>query len=328
MSAQIVITRDWDEVRQAMGVVHDTFCEAGFLDPRPSGLRMIPAYLNPGTTLLLGLVDGEPAAATALIPDGPFGLPSDRAFVEEIDTLRGEGPLFEVGSLGILPWARRHSRELVSMAFAASYRVLVEGGLATRMICSVEPSAVRYYGSSFDIRPVCDQERPLYGAPARLISATAEEVIHAARTRGGAHRRMVTALIDDPHPDWLVDRRESAEWPAGELGRLLEEAGAIDRLIAQLEVAGPALQSVLSGEASRPPFTRRPIQVSRRATRRRRRATRTGPPPLRVALDPSVRPQTRPRGSGGPPVVPPGAPASGDGDTGETATPKGYASAG
>ena len=302
MSAEIVITRDWGEVRKAMAVVHDTFCEAGFLDPRPSGLRMIPNYLNPGTTLILGMMDGEPAAATAVIPDGPFGLPSDRAFVEEIDGVRGGGPLFEVGSLGILPWARRHSRDLITMAFAATLRLLRESGQSSRILCSVEPTAVRYYDSSFGVVPLCDQERPLYGAAAALISARVSEMEEALRTRGGAHRSKVLALADDPDPDWLIDRRPSTEWPAVELGRLLLEAGAIDRLKAQLELAAPALQAVASGEADRSLAVRRRVPAAPASSRRQRRFGRNGAPrPLRVV------------GSSGPPAVavPPGTHAIG-----------------
>lgn len=266
MSAEIIITRDWDEVRQAMAVVHDTFCEAGYLDPRPSGLRMIPAYLNPGTTLLLGVVDGRPAAATALIPDGPFGLPSDRAFVEEIDGVRGGPPLFEVGSLGVLPWARRHTRDLITTAFAATLRVLRETGRDTRLICSVEPRAVRFYSGNFDVQPMCDQERPLYGAPAALVGGTVRGIENALRSPGPAQRRVVRALADDPDPAWLIDRRSAAAWPAEELGKLLVEAGAAQRLAAQLELAGPALQAALGAESGR--FTRRRDSVSRRARRR------------------------------------------------------------
>ena len=77
-----------EDIDEALMVVHDGFVEAGYLDPTPSGRRMHPAYLNPGTVFFVARVDGETVGTCALIADGPFGLPSDRAFAEENDLLR------------------------------------------------------------------------------------------------------------------------------------------------------------------------------------------------------------------------------------------------
>lgn len=277
MSTQIVVTRDWSEVRKVMAVAHETYCEAGYMQPRGSGMRMIAPYLNPGTVFVLGSIDGVPAAATSVVRDGPFGLPSDRAFVEEIDQLRTGGPLFEIGSLGILPWARRHSRDLITMAFGAILRLMREAGPDTRVLCSVDPPAVRYYVATFGFSSLCDQERPLYGAPAHLVGVGLEETETALRAPGGAHRGRILALADDPEPDpWLVDRRRGARWPPAELAALLQEAGVMDRLIAQVEAAAPAIEAVLSaGEETEdlPAGVVPPRRRSDGRTRRRRRAT-------------------------------------------------------
>ena len=64
---------------------------------------MHPSYLNPGTVFLVARIDGETVGTCAMIADGPFGPPSDRAFAEEndADARRGDGRLHECGSLAV-----------------------------------------------------------------------------------------------------------------------------------------------------------------------------------------------------------------------------------
>ena len=90
---EIVLSDRVEDVGEVLSVVHDGFVEAGFTPPQPSGKRLHPSYLNPGTVFALARIDGEPVGAAVVVVDGPFGLPSDRAFAEENDALRASAPI-------------------------------------------------------------------------------------------------------------------------------------------------------------------------------------------------------------------------------------------
>ena len=118
-----------EDVDEALAVVHDGFVEAGYTLPRsPRAGGCTPSYLNPGTIFAVARIDGEPVGAAVLVADGPFGLPSDRAFAEENDALRalGSGPMLECGSFVVAaPW-RRHTRRVFVRVIAALIRVALD----------------------------------------------------------------------------------------------------------------------------------------------------------------------------------------------------------
>jgi hypothetical protein len=240
---RVVATDRWEDVDEALAVVHDGFVEAGYLEPQPSGRRMIAPYLNPGTVFFLATVDGEPVGALALIPDGPFGLPSDRSFREELDLIRRSGtPIFEAGSLVVRgPW-RRHTRAIVAALVGASMRVFRETPGAVAVI-SVEPRQESFYRSMLAAERVAEP-RPLFGAPALLLASTYEgmvDVMLSPRTTG---QRLLRDLVLGRDASWIVDRRDGAAWPDEEVAALLAEQGCLARLLAQvrlLETTHPGL---------------------------------------------------------------------------------------
>ena len=76
-----------EDVDEALEVVHDGFVEAGYHAPPlgPADARLLP---EPGHLFLVARIDGRRPGRCAVVVDGPFGLPSDRAFAEENDALR------------------------------------------------------------------------------------------------------------------------------------------------------------------------------------------------------------------------------------------------
>ena len=98
----VVVSNDVVDVDDALAVVHDEFVDMGYMEPQASGRRMHQAYLNPGTVFVVARIDGVTVGTLAMVADGPFGLPADRAFAEELDDLRRTGrDVLEVGSLAI-----------------------------------------------------------------------------------------------------------------------------------------------------------------------------------------------------------------------------------
>jgi hypothetical protein len=252
---EVVMSDRVEEADAALRLIHDGFVESGYVVPQPSGRRLHASYLNPGTFFALARMDGVPVGATVLMPDGPFGLPSDRAFAEEIDALRATpgGTLFEAGSLAVGTAWRRHTRRIYTRLMAT----LIRGGLEmdpdARVVFSIAPESARFYVGLFGLEAM-SEPRPLYGAPAVLIGGDARVMVETFATALTSAQRGMHELMEDPDPAWLVDRREDEPLPAAWLVPLIEEQGLTPRLTCQLALLGArypaALMSLLHGSGA------------------------------------------------------------------------------
>lgn len=247
---EVVASDRVEEVDAALAVLHDGFVEAGFMHPRPSGRRLHPSYLNPGTVVVVARAEGEVIGTCMLIADGPFGLPSDRAFAEENDAMRAEGRglLAECGSLAVAAGARRHTRRAITHMVAAIVRTGLASFPRSPVPLAVTPENVRFYETLAGARAV-SEPRPLYGAPAVLMRTSGLEVIeHCAQGRTPIARSL-HALITERDPSWLHDLRSGLPLPDEYRARLLAEAGVTQRL---------AAQQALAGDVAVPPLRRHP----------------------------------------------------------------------
>ncbi|MCU0306892.1 MAG: hypothetical protein MUE51_03820 [Thermoleophilia bacterium] len=229
----VTVSDRWEDVREALAIVHDGFVESGYMDPQPSGRRMIRHYLTPGTWFYLAWAEGEPIAAMALLPDGPFGLPSDRAFCEELDALRATPePLWECGSLALRrPW-RRHVRAIAGHLMGAAARVFVNEERDGRVVISVAPGQSRFYAGLLGFTAM-SEPRPLYGAPALLMGTTELGMRAHCIQADPVTQRLVSELVLADETPWFTDRRGSGPWPMDEVGALLEEQGCLDQVRGQ-----------------------------------------------------------------------------------------------
>jgi hypothetical protein len=226
-----------EDIDAALSIIHDGFVEAGYLAPQPSGRRMHASYLNPGTIFFVARMEGVPVGACAFVADGPFGLPSDRAFAEENDALRaatGE-TLHEAGSLVVAHAHRRSTRRIVMRLFAAMTRVALVEFPDAPVPLAVGPENERFYTSLAGAVPIAG-DRPLYGAPAiLLLTGGAALAGHCAQRATPSQRRM-DALITETEPTWLSDRRTDSPPPADWLEALMDEQGVTAALAAQIEL--------------------------------------------------------------------------------------------
>lgn len=193
------------DIDRVIAVVHEGFVEAGFLEPQPSGRRVIPHYLTPGAAFILARVDGTDAGSCTVIPDGPYGMPSEHAFGREMAEARESGArLVEVGSLAVVPSQRAASRRLVTHLMATAVRVLVEADVDT--VITVAPEQERFYAATFGFRKIAGPVL-LYGAPAILVRTSSSEMLEHLAMGTAISRRTMFGLVADPAPDWLIDRR-------------------------------------------------------------------------------------------------------------------------
>lgn len=224
-----------EEVDEALSIIHDGFVEAGYIPPQRSGRRMHASYLNPGTVFFVARMDGVPVGTCALIADGPFGLPSDRAFAEENDAMRAESGLLlhECGSLAVRNTARRHTRRIVMRVIAAMTRLALEEFPDAPVPMAVAPENQRFYAAIVGAREVAGT-RPLYGAPAILLRTGGIELAAHAAQRETPSQRTMDDLITEQSPSWLARRRSSRPLPALWLQELLDEQDVTGRLAQQV----------------------------------------------------------------------------------------------
>jgi hypothetical protein len=224
-------------VDQALVIVHEGFVAAGYTEPRRSGRRMHPSYVNPGTLFSVAHIGGDPVGTVAMIQDGPFGLPCERAFAEEVDDLRAIGPVREVGSLVVDASWRRHTRAIYLHMLATMVRLVFEMDARTNIVLAVTPENARFTSGLFG----CDiiaESRPLYGAPAVLLRTSADRLRECYREPRNSSRRTMRRLVFEPEPDWLDVHVSGNSWPREWLQRLLDEEGTLGRLRNQTLLLG------------------------------------------------------------------------------------------
>jgi hypothetical protein len=252
---EVVLSDRIEDVDDTLAVVHDGFVEAGYMLPRPSGRRMHPSYLNPGTVFAIARVDGEPVGAAVLVTDGPFGLPSDRAFAEEIDALRAfdSRPMLECGSFVVAASWRRHTRRVFVRVMSTLIRVALEEFPGSGILISVSPETVRFYGAIAGMAAIAGP-RPLYGAPAILLRSpdAAHMVQHCHRAESSGQRALDRLIRENPRA-WLADVRTGRPLPDRWIGDLVAEDRGAERLAEQIRLMAlrhpHALRAIL-GEAA------------------------------------------------------------------------------
>jgi hypothetical protein len=252
---QVVLSDRIEDVDETLEVVHDGFVEAGYTLPRPSRRRMHASYLNPGTVFAVARVDGEPVGAAVLVADGPFGLPSDRAFTEEIDALRSfdSRPMLECGSFVVAASWRRHTRRVFVRVMSALIRVAQEEFPGSGILISVSPETVRFYAAIAGMASIAGP-RPLYGAPAMLLhSPDGGHMAGHCRRAESSGQRALDRLIRESPRSWLADVRTGRPLPDRWLRDLVAEDPGAARLAEQIRLLAlrhpHALRAIL-GEAA------------------------------------------------------------------------------
>lgn len=238
--ARVVVSDIAAVADDAMRLNHEVYVDRGFLDPLPSGRRFVAPYLNPGTRFVVVYSADEPIATAALVPDGPFGLPADKAFVEEMDQVRAVSDTrCEVSGLAIAPVWRRQTRLVLGLLLGTVVRVNGRREPGHRVVFVVEPrqavmmSSVLMGERSFG-------PRPLLGAPGTLI--VTKDLSHYRTFFGDPTappaRKLVAeyALDADPDPAWLTDEPSSDQWRHALAPSLIEESGLLVRLERQLDL--------------------------------------------------------------------------------------------
>ncbi len=108
----------FDHYIKSFRLVHDVYVDAGYIDPSPTALRIIPHHSHPDSRVFLGIYsEGDqkiPIYSISIFPDSKEeGLPMDLAFKDELDQLREQGRfLAEAGCLVSEPLFRKNDMNI------------------------------------------------------------------------------------------------------------------------------------------------------------------------------------------------------------------------
>lgn len=99
------------DLEAAYRLVHDVFAEKGYIDAMDGGIRLRPFEGVAEMTTFVARDGGRIVGVMSIVPDHPdFGLPSDKAFTDEIGALRDAGRrVCEITNLAVKGEYRRSS---------------------------------------------------------------------------------------------------------------------------------------------------------------------------------------------------------------------------
>jgi len=143
-SLEIKIATSEEELASAYRLLHDSYVKSGFMNPDPTGMRVLPQHLLPQTTTIVAKWDGKVIGTLSLIRDNPFGLPLEKAF--DISDRRFSGRrLAEVSSLAVDPAYRGQINSALFPMFRFVYQYARNCFGIHEFVIAVNPSMVDLY---------------------------------------------------------------------------------------------------------------------------------------------------------------------------------------
>ncbi|MBY0415621.1 MAG: GNAT family N-acetyltransferase, partial [Bdellovibrionales bacterium] len=141
---QIKIAETEEELESAYKLLHDSYVKAGYMNPHPTGMRVLPQHLLPQTTTIVAVWSGKIIGTLSLIRDNPFGLPLEKIF--DVNDRRANGRrLAEVSSLAVDPKYRGLINTALFPLFRYVYQYARDCFGTHEFVIAVNPSMVDLY---------------------------------------------------------------------------------------------------------------------------------------------------------------------------------------
>ncbi|MFL5813415.1 MAG: GNAT family N-acetyltransferase [Bdellovibrionia bacterium] len=167
-SLEIKIATDERELESAYRLLHNSYVNAGFMNPDPTGMRVLAQHLLPQTTTIVAKWDGTVIGTLSLIRDNPFGLPLEKIF--DVNERRTNGRrLAEVSSLAVDPAYRGQISTALFPLFRFVYQYAKECFGIHEFVIAVNPSMVDLYLGFICFERLKSKPKPydfVKGAPA------------------------------------------------------------------------------------------------------------------------------------------------------------------
>ncbi len=212
---RVEIASSEKDLECAYRVLHDAYVATQLMTPHASGLRCNLYSFLPHTTVIVAKYKGEIVGTVSLIRDSVWGLPSDKDYRKENDTLRDGGrKLVEVSALAVAPSFRNagNAVSFLLMKYIFNYSAQYWG--VDHLVCTVHPRAQDFYKalSHFQRNGGVIQYPFVQGALAvhlsMLISAAhTEKIIRSYPSKDVNRNLMLFFLNEDPRLTYPSHRR-------------------------------------------------------------------------------------------------------------------------
>ncbi|MFC1672020.1 hypothetical protein ACFL01_02670 [Planctomycetota bacterium] len=142
----IGIANDFESRRSAYALVYRLYRKEGYAEANDSRMWLSFHNLLPDTVTLIVKRGEEMVGTLTVVFDSPIGLPCDRVYRSEIDSLREAGRMpAEIISLGVAEEDRRVSRDILVKLFNYVYLVSWHLRGAADFVITVNPHHAAYY---------------------------------------------------------------------------------------------------------------------------------------------------------------------------------------
>lgn len=142
--AKVTRATTLEDLISAYRLVHDVFVQRGYIAACRSGLRVRVFEALPETATFVAKAEGQVVGVTSGIIDSPdLGLPSDKAFKAEINTLRAQGRKVCEGTNWLVAESHRHSAVMSELMRCLFAHAVAEK--CTDFIGAVSPGHAKFY---------------------------------------------------------------------------------------------------------------------------------------------------------------------------------------
>ncbi len=192
-----------DEYVDSMRLVYDGYVGRGILKEHDSKVRMTPYLALPSTAIFVAIEKGQVAGTLSLVKDGPFGLPMQKIYSAEVQSVRDEGRVIaEVGALCVANGKRGTGVPFLlykAMWLAARGLLNVDD-----LVIAVHPDAADLYCATLQFERI----GPVRHYPSLTRSASAVALRLKLRESEQAFKQKWGGLPQTPsNPYWLYVQR-------------------------------------------------------------------------------------------------------------------------
>lgn len=210
------LARTRDDIEAAFKLLHDAYVEQGFIDPQPSGMRLIVQHALPTTSILVAKLNDKVIGTISVMRDTPLGLPMEKVF--DISNLKLQGKrVAELSCLAIHPDFRRKMGGNIFFPltlFAATYSMNSFG--TDYLVWNLYPHHADFYNAIFGSthlngdKKIC---KDYLGAPAAGIQVDLSNVEIFAKKKY-AHKDVKRNL----HAYTFITKHPFFKYPPKEVG--------------------------------------------------------------------------------------------------------------
>jgi hypothetical protein len=141
---EIQLATSQSDLEAAFKLLHDSYVATGFMDPHPSGMRVLRQHLLPQSSTLIAKWNGKVVATLSLIRDNSYGLPSEGVY--DISTWKAADKRHaEVSSLALAPEVRGQLDFVLFPLFKFMYLYATQCFGINRFLIGVVPEMADLY---------------------------------------------------------------------------------------------------------------------------------------------------------------------------------------